>query len=431
MLRQAVSLLFGLSLAVLVVLMQAASAQTIQIGETAVLTNGDGGNGNLLAAQAATLPEPATIESLSFYVTTAGGNLILGIYDDSGPSAGPGLLLAQTASFTPVSNQWNTQGVLKPVMLPAGNYWLAYLPSSNALSFVKQNNSGSCLYQPYNFAAMPSTFSTASASCTPTTWSFYASVMVPSGSSGDNIFGKVTPGTPAVTSTTATTLGLKFYSTQAGTIAGIRFYRGHVNAKGYTARLYTASGGMLGQSIVAGDSCTVPCWETAYFSSPIPLAAKTTYVATYYTSNGRYADDQGTLTNGVVSGPLVAPASSTVGGNGVYIAGNKFPNATLDASNYYVDVMFTPNTPVLSVSFNPPNPSIAANSPAGTVVAAIVPSWSDGSQFTGTLSFGSPYSNDNGTFAISGSNLIVSPSESGLSADGGTVQNVTIVATQQ
>jgi Domain of unknown function (DUF4082) len=431
MLRQAVSLLFGLSLAFLVVLMQAASAQTIQIGETAVLTNGDNSNGNLLLAQAAALPEPATIESLSFYVTKAGGQLILGVYDSSGPSGGPGVLLAQTATFTPVKDQWNTQGVTTPVMLPSGNYWLAYLPSSNTLSFEKQNNSGSCAYYSYTFGPMPSTFSTSPSSCTPTTWSFYASLMVRSGSSGDNIFGNVTPGTAAVSSTAATTLGLKFYSTQAGTIEGIRFYRGYADSAGYTASLYTSSGGsMLGQAIINGDVCTIPCWEQAYFSSPIPIAANTTYVATYYASDGRYADDQATLTNGVTNGPLVAPASSAVGGNGLYIAGNKFPTKTLDASNYYVDVMFTPNTPVLSLSFNPPNPSIPANAPAGTVVTTIVPSWSNGATFTGTLSFGSAYSNDNGIFAISGSNLVISTSATGLAADGGTIQDVTVVATQ-
>jgi hypothetical protein len=66
----------------------------------------------------------------------------------------------------------------------------------------------------------------------------------------------------------------------------------------------------------------------------------------------------------------------------------------------------------------------------GSVVATISATWSDGSPFTGTLSFAQPYSNDQGIFAISGKNLIVNPSGPGLSADANTVQNVTIVATQ-
>jgi hypothetical protein len=81
---------------------QVAFASTITIGETNVLSNADSGNGNLLAAQNATLSQPATIQSLSFYVTQASGNLILGIYDASGPNGGPGALKAHTNSFTPV-----------------------------------------------------------------------------------------------------------------------------------------------------------------------------------------------------------------------------------------------------------------------------------------------------------------------------------------
>ncbi|MEK7138619.1 MAG: hypothetical protein AAB799_00365, partial [Patescibacteria group bacterium] len=61
------------------------SAQTITIGETTILPADDSGNGNLLLAQSTTLSQTATIQSLSFYVTTAAGNLRLGIYDATGP----------------------------------------------------------------------------------------------------------------------------------------------------------------------------------------------------------------------------------------------------------------------------------------------------------------------------------------------------------
>ena len=54
-----------------------ATAQTVKIGETAVLTAGDSDNGNLLLAQEATHSQSATIESLPFYVTSASGKLVL------------------------------------------------------------------------------------------------------------------------------------------------------------------------------------------------------------------------------------------------------------------------------------------------------------------------------------------------------------------
>jgi len=115
---------------------QSALASTITIGETTVLSAADRGNRNLLAAQNTTLSQAATIESLSFYVTQASGNLVLGIYDASGPNGGPGALKAQTNRFTPVVG-WNTANVITPVPLPAGTYWLAYLASSNRLAFIK------------------------------------------------------------------------------------------------------------------------------------------------------------------------------------------------------------------------------------------------------------------------------------------------------
>jgi hypothetical protein len=153
-----------------------AQAQSITIGETPVLTGGDSQNANLLLAQSAKLTQTATIESLSFYITTASGNLILGIYDAAGPNGGPGALKAWTASFAPTTG-WNTAKVKTPVSLTAGTYWLAYLSSDGGLSFVKTNASGNCAYYNYNFgSSLPSKFSTSPASCTPTTWSFYATL---------------------------------------------------------------------------------------------------------------------------------------------------------------------------------------------------------------------------------------------------------------
>jgi hypothetical protein len=159
-----------------------AQAQSVTIGETAVLSAADGQNGNLLLAQSASLTQAATIQSLSFYVTAAKGNLILGIYDATGPNGGPGALRASTLSLTPAKG-WNTANVASPVSLAAGTYWLAYLPSSSSLTFRKANASGACAYFGYKFGALPSQFSTSPASCTPTTWSFYATLATSSTSS--------------------------------------------------------------------------------------------------------------------------------------------------------------------------------------------------------------------------------------------------------
>jgi hypothetical protein len=244
-----------------------------------------------------------------------------------------------------------------------------------------------------------------------------------------SIFGNAVPSDPTGGGKTVT-LGVKFWSSQAGTVSAIRFYRAATSSNGYVASLYSTGGTVLGSATLNSDSCSVPCWEVANFASPIPISANTTYVAAYYSPSGEGAGDPEELKNGVTNGPLTAPASSAVGGNGVYNSKNAFPKSSHEASNYYVDVLFVPTGTTLTLSFSPPNPGIPANAPLGTVVATITPAWSDGSPFTGTLSFGPPYSNDQGVFAISGGNLIVNPNGPGVSSDANTTLNVTIVATQ-
>jgi hypothetical protein len=169
----------------LIVAIPAEAQSSITIGETAILSAGDNGNGNLLAAQETALSETATIESLSFYVAATGGRLRLGIYDASGPGGGPGALKAETSSFTPATG-WNTANVVTPIQLAAGNYWLAYLPSSNGLNFRKTNASGNCEYFNYAYGSLPGQFSTSPNSCKPTIWSFYATLTASGGASPVN-----------------------------------------------------------------------------------------------------------------------------------------------------------------------------------------------------------------------------------------------------
>jgi hypothetical protein len=246
-----------------------------------------------------------------------------------------------------------------------------------------------------------------------------------------SIFGDAVPNNP-IDDGNAVTLGVKFWSSVPGTISGIRFYRGVANPQGYVARLYTGSGTLLGSATIARESGPLPGWQEADFASPISISANATYIAAYYSSVGHGAWDAFGLTNGVTNGPLTVPASSAVGGNGVYNYGNVFPSSSYADSNYYVDVAFAPAAaaPYLSLSFDPPNPKISASAPLGSVVATIAASWSDGSPFTGMLSFAPPYSNNQGVFAISGQSLIINPSGPALSSDANTTLNVTIVATQ-
>ena len=130
--------------------------------------------GNRLVAQQVTLSQSATIQSLSYYVSTTGGQLRLGIYNNSGSA--PGALMAQTAAFTPVAG-WNTQVVTTPVALSPGTYWLVFLPQNNTLAG-RLGLSGSGRHYSYTFGALPSTYSTSYTSDT-FHFSFYATLSLP------------------------------------------------------------------------------------------------------------------------------------------------------------------------------------------------------------------------------------------------------------
>ncbi|MBV9384287.1 MAG: DUF4082 domain-containing protein, partial [Streptosporangiaceae bacterium] len=74
------------------------------------------------------------------------------------------------------------------------------------------------------------------------------------------------------------------------------------------------------------------------FASPVAITAGTTYVASYHTSTGHYAATGNGLSSAATNGPLTALA-----GGGVYAYGssNAFPASTFNATNYWVDVVYS------------------------------------------------------------------------------------------
>ena len=139
----------------------------------------------------------------------------------------------------------------------------------------------------------------------------------------------------------AVELGVKFRSDVAGTITGIRFYKAATNTGTHTGAVWAADGTKLGSVTFSGE--TASGWQQASFTTPIPIAANTTYVASYRAPNGHYAVDEGFFaTAGVDRGPLHALRDGLDGANGVYAYGalSVFPQSSYQASNYWVDVVF-------------------------------------------------------------------------------------------
>jgi hypothetical protein len=152
--------------------------------------------------------------------------------------------------------------------------------------------------------------------------------------------------TPANLSTqdTAVELGMKFQATTAGTVSGIRFYKGTGETGTHTGSLWTSTGTRLGTLTFSNE--TASGWQTATFTNgPITISPNTTYVVSYH-SNGRYASTSNFFTADVTSGPLKGLADTASSRNGVYAYGNAslFPTSSFQKTNYWVDVLFNPQS---------------------------------------------------------------------------------------
>jgi hypothetical protein len=160
-------------------------------------------------------------------------------------------------------------------------------------------------------------------------------------SSRSSLFGaSATPANVTINDASSVELGVKFQTSTAGKIVGIRFYKGPQNTGTHTGNLWSATGTLLGTVNFANETATG--WQEADFSSPIAITAGTTYVASYHTS-GFYSADGNYFANALTNGPLTAPSSSASGGNGLYAYGSAsvFPANTYNATNYWVDVVFS------------------------------------------------------------------------------------------
>src|SRR5439155_17993332 len=150
-----------------------------------------------------------------------------------------------------------------------------------------------------------------------------------------------TPGGTANDSS-AVELGMRFRSDMSGTITGVRFYKATTNTGIHTGSLWTNTGTLLASVTFTGE--TSSGWQQMLFSTPVAIAANTTYVVSYHTNVGNYSANNNYFASaGVDNAPLHALATGVDGANGVYLYGaTGFPTQTWQASNYWVDVVFQP-----------------------------------------------------------------------------------------
>ncbi len=136
-------------------------------------------------------------------------------------------------------------------------------------------------------------------------------------------------------------LGVRFQSARAGYISGIRFYKFASNTSPHTASLWSLSDGKL-LATAEFTNETTSGWQEASFVTPVAIVANVTYIASYHSNQGSYAQDVGYFSQGsFTSSPLTAL-------DGVFSGGiSAFPSSTWNDSNYWVDPVFTDSAATL------------------------------------------------------------------------------------
>ena len=155
------------------------------------------------------------------------------------------------------------------------------------------------------------------------------------------------PGTIDAGDTQPYELGVKFRADTDGYILGVRFYKAIANTGTHLGHLWSSSeiGGPLSTATFTSESASG--WQQVLFSTPVPVSANTTYIASYFAPAGHYSADASAFsTNGVDAVPLHALASGIDGPNGVYTQGttSALPVNSYRDSNYWVDAIYATST---------------------------------------------------------------------------------------
>jgi hypothetical protein len=199
-------------------------------------------------------------------------------------------------------------------------------------------------------------------------WSFTTGTTAVAGCPCSGWSDTAAPATASVNDTSPVELGVKFRVDFSGFITGIRFYKGSANTGTHIGNLWSSGGTRLATATFVNESASG--WQAVSFPSPVPVTANTVYVASYFAPNGHYAGDNNFFANaGVDQGPVHLLQSGVGGGNGVYGYGSSssFPTQSFQATNYWVDVVYTPGTATASAGVA--TQQVAAAAAPATVVA--------------------------------------------------------------
>ncbi len=167
------------------------------------------------------------------------------------------------------------------------------------------------------------------------------------------------PQNPSENDNAAVELGVKFRSSTAGQVTGVRFYKGTGNTGTHIGNLWSRTGTKLASATFTNETATG--WQKVTFANPVAITANTTYVASYFAPKGHYAEDENYFaSSATTNGPLTFLKNGSDGGNGVYRYGARsgFPARTFASANYWVDVVF--NDSSSTVDTTPPTVGVVS-----------------------------------------------------------------------
>lgn len=151
------------------------------------------------------------------------------------------------------------------------------------------------------------------------------------------------PTTVATSATGPHEVGVRFAADVPGVVTAVRFYKASTNTGSHPVRIWSNGGALLGSGTTGTE--TASGWQQVAIPGGVRVEPGTPYVASYSAPVGRFSQDAGYFSASAGSSPLRALASTTTAGNGLYAtATGVFPTRTYNASNYWVDVVFVPDS---------------------------------------------------------------------------------------
>ncbi|WP_405472052.1 DUF4082 domain-containing protein [Paenarthrobacter ilicis] len=212
-----------------------------------------------------------------------------------------------------------------------------------------------------------------------TTWQFTTAAPALQQST---IFGALVPQTAANADPLSVELGTAFTVSQPGNVTGIRFYKGTGNTGTHVGSLWNAAGTRLAQVTFTNETATG--WQTATLASPVALVTGQIYVVSYRAPNGRYSSTSGFFNQTWTSGVFTAAGPNN--GRYRYGTGGVMPASSWNATNYFVDVVYSSAAPAQQLAAPSPSPSPTPTpTPTATPTATATPTPSPSPSQSGGL----------------------------------------------